>query len=127
MKEVMAVIRMNMINKTKDALLIAGYPSMHVRKVMGRGKKKVDFSLLEDVIKEDEIQSYKLMQEISETHRLLPKRVITLFVNDEDVTKVVDSIIEVNRTGNSGDGKIFIMEADDVVRIRTGERKEAAI
>ncbi len=127
MKEVMAVIRMNMINKTKEALLKEGFPSIYVKKVSGRGKRKVDFSLIEELLTTEEIQSTKLATELDELHRLLPKRLINIVVKDEEVEKVVKTIIDVNRTGNPGDGKIFVANVSDVVRVRTGETGEAAV
>ena len=61
MKEIMAIVRMNMVNHTKKALLEAGYPSITVRKVMGRGKKKIDFSLAEgSITPEIVITSYSI-------------------------------------------------------------------
>lgn len=127
MKEIMAIIRQNMVNKTKDALGKEGFPSITCRKVLGRGKKKVDYSLIEDIVSEGSIPSKQLAEEISEMHRLVPKRFFTMVVNDEDVDKVVKTIIEVNSTGNPGDGKIFILPVYDVVRVRTGETGEAAV
>ena len=50
MKEVIAIIRMDMINKTKEALLQSGFPAVTGLKVMGRGKKKVDFTLIESLV-----------------------------------------------------------------------------
>ena len=127
MKEVMAVIRMNMISKTKEALLNEGFPSITCRKVLGRGKKKIAFSLISDLIDGSEIDSREVGEQISEVHRLIPKRMITMIVEDEDVKKVVDAIITVNSTGNPGDGKIFIMPVTEAIRIRTGETGTVAI
>ncbi len=121
MKEVMSIIRMNMINKTKKALLDSGFPSITVRKVLGRGKKKIDFSVIQNFISDGAIESAHTAEQLSEGHRLVPKRLITMIVNDEDVKKAVDTIISVNSTGNPGDGKIFVLPINDVLRIRTGE------
>ena len=128
MKEVMAVIRMNMIGKTKEALLLEGFPAMNCRKVMGRGKKKVDFTIIERMLQEGlEISSPKTAEAISEGHRLVPKRLISLIVGDEEAKKAVDVIMNTNSIGNPGDGKIFVMPVTDCIRIRTGETGEAAI
>lgn len=127
MKEVMAVIRINKMNQTKEALLKAGFPAMYVKKVTGRGKRKVDISFLDGVITAEDIQNSKLASVLDEMHRLLPKRFLNIVVNDEDVEKVVKTIIEVNRTGNPGDGKIFVASLEDVVRVRTGETGDAAV
>ncbi len=128
MKEIMAVIRMDMISKTKEALLLEGFPAMNCRKVMGRGKKKVDFTLIERIITDGlEISSPKTAEAISEGHRLIPKRLLSLVVKDEEVSKAVDAIINTNSKGNPGDGKIFVMPVTDSVRIRTGESGDAVL
>jgi nitrogen regulatory protein PII 2 len=127
MKEVMAVIRMDMINKTKQALLLEGFPSINCRKVLGRGKKKVDFAIIENLISEMDIPSKTLAESMSEGHRLIPKRLLSIIVKDSEVKKVVDAIIQVNSKGKPGDGKIFVLPLLDAVRVRTGEAGEAAI
>jgi len=127
MKEIMAIIRMNMINKTKDALLKEGFPSFYCRKVMGRGKRKVDFSIFDNSLNIEELASSSLASEIVETQRLLPKRMISLIVNDDDAEKVAKIIIDTNITGNPGDGKIFVVDIPETIRIRTGEVNELAI
>ncbi|MCX7708948.1 MAG: P-II family nitrogen regulator [Clostridia bacterium] len=128
MKEVMAVIRMEMINKTKEALLKEGFPAIHCKKVMGRGKQKVDFTLIEKFIADGIEYNYPSAAEaISEGHRLIPKRLISVVVKDEEVKKVVDAIISVNSKGKPGDGKVFVLPVIDSIRVRTGETGEAAI
>lgn len=126
MKEITAVIRMNMVGQTKEALLKAGFPAITCRKVVGRGKKKVDFSIFDSEF-EERIQNKNIAEQISETHRLISKRMILILVNDADVEKVVDTIIKTNHTGNPGDGKIFVTNVVDVLRVRTGEAGAAAI
>lgn len=120
MKEVMAIIRRNMINQTKDALALAGVSSMTARKVMGRGKKKVNFEMLSDVIEGADL-SNEMVDAVSESSKLISKRLLTLIVEDDMVKTVVDTIISVNKTGNPGDGKIFVMPIEEAVRVRTGE------
>jgi len=51
----------------------------------------------------------------------VPKRLLYLVINDNDVDKVVKTIIDVNQTGNHGDGRIFISPIENSIRIRTGE------
>jgi nitrogen regulatory protein PII 2 len=126
-KEVMAIIRMDMINKTKEALLKEEFPSLHCKKVMGRGKKKVDYSLIENMMTGNEALSPSLAEVISEGHRLVPKRLLSLIVQDDQVKKVVDTIIGINSKGKQGDGKIFILPVLDSIRIRTGEAGNEAI
>lgn len=127
MKEVLAIIRINKINETKKALEESGYISMTCRKVYGRGKKKVDFELIENLISDQILASPKVLESISEEHRLIAKRLLTMIVNDEDVPAVVKTIIEINKTGNMGDGKIFVSPIVEAIRIRTGERGIEAI
>lgn len=124
MKEVMAIIRMNMINKTKDALAEAGFGSLTCRKVFGRGKKAVNYEIIKEIMTQTEAQlaSPQLAESISEGHRLIQKRLLTLIVNDDESDKVVDIIMKTSSTGNSGDGKIFVMSVEDSIRVRTGEK-----
>lgn len=118
MKEVMAVIRLNKVNQTKKALAEAGFPSFTCRKVLGRGKKAVDFELMEGCINLSEFKPSPLAENLSERARLIPKRLFTLIVNEEDVKKVVDIIINVNSTSTPGDGKIFVLPIEEVYRVR---------
>lgn len=126
MKEVMAIIRMNMINQTKQVLLAEGFPALNCRKVLGRGQKKIDFSLVENIMSGN-ITSPKVAETITEEHRLIPKRLLSIVVKDDEVKKVVDAIIGVNSKGNPGDGKIFVMPVSETVRIRTGETGNDAV
>jgi nitrogen regulatory protein PII 2 len=121
MQEVMAIIRMDMIGKTKGALSLAGFPALHAMKVMGRGKKKVDFAFIESIMVEQNYSSPLVAESLTEGHRLIPKRLLSIIVKDEEVKKLVDLIIEVNQKGHPGDGKIFVMPLYDSIRIRTGE------
>lgn len=127
MKEIMAIIRMNMINETKKVLGEAGYPSITCRKVYGRGKKKVNFELIEALIEEQPIAEPAVLESISENHRLISKRLLTMVVEDDAVEKIVDLIIKTNKTGSMGDGKIFVFDIDDAIRVRTGEVGQAAL
>ena len=127
MKEITAIIRMSMVNKTKEAMLKLGFPAMTVAKVMGRGKKKIAYELFQDVFSNDEGLTPSISERLSEEHRLMPKRMLILVVQDKDVPAVVDSIIKVNKNGNPGDGKIFVTSVSDTIRIRTGETGMEAI
>lgn len=117
MKEVMAIVRMNMMNRTKRALSDAGISSMTARDVLGRGKGLVDYSLLEGVEKGYE----EAISQLGQSQRLIPKRLLLIIVPDKLVETTVRTIIGVNRTGKSGDGKIFVMPVQDSVSVRTGE------
>ncbi len=118
MKEIMAVIRMNMMNKTKKALADAGISSFTATgRVMGRGKGNVDFKLLEGAKEGYE----EAISQLSKSPRLIPKRLLWVIVPDALVQKTVETIIEVNQTGQPGDGKIFVMPTAEAYRVRTGE------
>ncbi len=117
MKEVMAIVRINMMNQTKKALAEAGISSVTARDALGRGKGLVDLTLLEGAEKGYE----EAIAQLGQSQRLIPKRIFFTVVPDRLVPKTVQTIIEVNRTGKSGDGKIFVMPLGDAVRVRTGE------
>lgn len=112
MKEVMIILRPKMYFPTKEALDKAGFHSMTVREIIGRGKNPVQYDFDEsDVIK----------------HRLVAKRMIDMYVRDENVQYLIDTIVEVNKTNSAGDGKIFVLPVSEAVRVRTGERGIEAI
>jgi len=117
MKEIIAILRMNMMNKTKRALADAGIPSMSAREALGRGKGLVDFKVLEGAEKGYE----EAIAQLGQSHRLVPKRMLLTVVPDKLVEKVVKTIIKTNQTGKAGDGKIFVMPTLEAIRIRTGE------
>ena len=117
MKEVMSIIRMNMINATKRALTEAGITSFHAKECLGRGKGLVDFSVLKGAEKGYE----EAIAQLGQSQRLIPKRVVSVIVPDKLVSLVVDTVIRVNRAGKSGDGKIFVLPVSEAVRVRTGE------
>ncbi len=124
MKEIMAIIRMNKVAATKKALAEAGFCGLTAAKAMGRGKLLKDLSLLDKV--QDENRDM-VLESLLKGGRLIPKRLLTIVVKDGDVQKAVDTIIAVNKEGNIGDGKIFVLPLIDVVRVRTGEQGEAAV
>jgi len=117
MKEIMAIVRINMMNKTKQALADVGISSVTARDALGRGKGLVDLTLLEGAEKGYE----EAVAQLGQSQRLIPKRIFFVVVPDRLVSKTVKTIMAVNRTGKSGDGKIFVMPISDSVRVRTGE------
>ena len=117
MKEIMAIVRINMMNKTKKALAEAGISSITARDALGRGKGLVDLTLLEGAEKGYE----EAIVQLGQSQRLIPKRIFFVVVPDRLVKKTVQTIIAVNQTGKSGDGKIFVTPVMDSVRVRTGE------
>ncbi len=117
MKEVMAIVRMNMMNQTKRGLAAAGITSLHAKECLGRGKGLVELISLNGAEKQYE----EKMDELGQAGRLIPKRMVSVVVPDKLVKKTVDTIIKINQTGKSGDGKIFVMPVMNSVRVRTGE------
>ncbi|HYB59432.1 MAG TPA: P-II family nitrogen regulator [Candidatus Acidoferrales bacterium] len=112
MKKIVAIIRPNKLQVVKEALDDIGCPSMTVTEVKGRGRQKGVTEIYRG-------REYQI--------DLLPKLEIAIIVQDRHVTKVVETIAKAARTGDIGDGKIFTMPVDGVVRIRTGERDDEAI
>lgn len=123
MKEVMAVIRINMMNKTKKALSDAGIASFTAREALGRGKGLVDFKALKGA----ELGYEEAIQQLGGGQRLVPKRIFLVVLPNKLVKRAIDAIIEANQTGKSGDGKIFVMPVFDSIRIRTGEEGEMTL
>ena len=108
MKEVMAIVRMNCINKTKRALADSGISSMTARDALGRGKGLVDIQLLKGAEKGYE----EAISQLGSSQRLIPESL---------VAKTVKTIIKVNQTGKPGDGKIFVSPILDSISVRTGQ------
>ena len=106
MKEILAIIRENKVFQTKLILEEAGFPAFTCRKVFGRGKKPVDFLTYDNTIMGS---------------KMLAKRAFILIVNDDDIEKVIKIFMDVNSTGNPGDGKIFVMPIMESYRVSTGE------
>lgn len=112
MKKIMAIIRPTKLQVVKEALDDIGIPSITVTEVKGRGKQKGVIEIYRD-------REYCI--------DLLPKLEINIVVSDEKVDTIVETIAKAARTGEIGDGKIFVMPVEEVVRIRTGERGHDAI
>ncbi len=112
MKKIEAIIREDRFHLIKIALEERGFISMTVSDVVGRGKQK----------------GVSLKWRVGE-HRIefLPKKKIEIVVDDADCQTVVDTICERGRTGAMGDGKVFVIPVEEVVRIRTGDRDVEAV
>ncbi|MBN1188725.1 MAG: P-II family nitrogen regulator [Dehalococcoidales bacterium] len=112
MKKIEAIVREERFHLIKIALEEKGFTSMTVSDVMGRGKQK----------------GLTLKWRVGE-HRIgfLPKKKIEIVAEDKDCQSIVDTICERGRTGNVGDGKIFILPIEEVIRIRTGDRGNGAV
>jgi len=118
MKELIAVVRMNMMNKTKAALTGAGIDAFFAHEAQGRGYGFVNRKLMEGTEKGYE----EAAELLGEKGKLYPKRMVTVVVDDDQIDDVIDSIIKVNQTGKPGDGKIFVLPMETAVRVRTGEQ-----
>ena len=112
MKKIIAVIHQEKIEDVKRALLAADIEGMNVSEVKGRGRQLG--------IKE----SYRGSSYCID---LIPKTRIELIVNDEELEPILKVIEENARTGEVGDGKIFVSDVMEVIRIRTGERGSKAV
>jgi nitrogen regulatory protein P-II 1 len=112
MKKVEAIIREEKLVDVKEALAEIGITGLNVVEVKGRGRQK-------GISLQWRASTY--------TVDMLPKLKMNIVVNDEDVDKVVDTVVNSAKTGKEGDGMIFIMPVEDVVRVRTGERGKDAM
>lgn len=117
MKEVIAVVRMNKMNQTKEALGDAGIDSFFAHEAQGRGKGFVNPEVLAGA--EEGYEEAAAL--LGEKGKLYPKRLLTVVTADDQVATVVETIIKTNQTGKPGDGKIFVLPLPDAVRVRTGE------
>ncbi len=118
MKEVISLIRMNNIQATKDVLADAGYTCLTATLAYGRGKQKGLYLSPHGNISPDSKKA---------AIRFIPKRMLNLVVDDESVSRVVELIMQANRTGMVGDGRIFVCPVNEAVRVRTGERGDDAL
>jgi nitrogen regulatory protein P-II 1 len=112
MKKIEAIIREEKLDAVRKALESYGYLGMTVSEVSGRGRQG-------GITLQWRVGEYRV--------DFLPKLKIEVVVLDEDVAKVLNAITISARTGEMGDGKIFILPIDNVVRVRTGDEGESAI
>lgn len=123
MKEVIAIVRINMMNQTKQALTDCGVDAFFAHEAHGRGLGFVNPDVVEGAR-----QGYEEAAAVlGEKGKLYPKRLLTAVVKDSMVDCVVETIINTNQTGMPGDGKVFVVPINDAVRIRTGETGEKSI
>jgi nitrogen regulatory protein PII 2 len=137
MKEITAIIRRDKLPETKKILEELGYPSMSIQSVEGRGKQKGAMCAEMDSEMPDSYctavrlkptpSTYALEHTLPKVALFVPKRLLTIVVPDDLVTKIVKSIISVNKTGRNGDGKIFVSPVEAALRVRTGETDGEAI
>jgi len=127
MKEIMTLIRRHKVPETKKAFEDAGFPALTIQSVEGRGKQGGIGGWAAEV--DPELNAVMSMELADETRfNWIPKRMLTIIVQDDQVEDAVNVIIKANQTGHVGDGKIFVCPLKEVVRVRTGETgKEAVI
>lgn len=112
MKKIEAIFREEKLNDVKEALYKVGIVGMNVFEVRGHGRQ----GGIELVGRSG---SYKI--------DLLPRIQLNIVLSDHNVDKAVDTIVQATHTGNPGDGVIFVLPVDNVIRIRTGERGREAL
>ncbi|MEJ5283801.1 MAG: P-II family nitrogen regulator [Brevinematia bacterium] len=103
MKMIMAILRPNKLNDVTEALSKQGFYALTEISVRGRGKQKG-------------IRIHDMLYD------KLPKEMLIMVVKNEDVEKVISIISENGKTGNIGDGKIFVLNVEENITIRTGDR-----
>jgi nitrogen regulatory protein P-II 1 len=111
-KKIEAVVRHFKLEEVKDALMEAGVQGMTVSEVRGFGRQK------------GQKEQYRGAEY---TVDFLPKVKMEVVVSEDQVKQVVEAIIRTARTGQIGDGKIFVTDLNEIVRIRTGESGAEAI
>jgi nitrogen regulatory protein P-II 1 len=112
MKKIEAIIRPFRIDDVREALAEIGVKGMTLTEVKGYGRQKGHTELYRG-------SEYQI--------DFLPKIKLEVVVPDRLEEQVVDTIVRTAKTGQVGDGKIFVMTVDDAVRVRTGESGEAAL
>ncbi len=112
MKKIEAVIRPEKLDGVRTALDRAGYPGITITEVEGHGLQKGS-------VQQWRGEKFKV--------DFLPKIKVEIVAKDGDTEKIIQAVLESAYTGGVGDGKIFVTEVDEVVRIRTRERGERAL
>jgi nitrogen regulatory protein P-II 1 len=112
MKQIVAVIKPFKLDEVREALAEMGVSGLTVTEVKGFGRQKGHTEL------------YRGAEYVVD---FLPKVKVEVVVKGEDVERCIDAILRAAKTGKIGDGKIFVMPIEQVVRIRTGETDEAAV
>ena len=112
MKKIEAIIRPEKLGEVRKQLDKSGYPGIMITEIEGHGKQK-------GLEQQWRGEKYKL--------EFLPKVKLEIIAKDSDADRIVSAIMQTARTGAVGDGKIFISDIQDAVRIRTGDRGEKAV
>ena len=112
MKKIEVIIRPEKLEAVRRSLETVGYSGLMLSEIEGHGKQK-------GTVQQWRGEKYKV--------DLLPKIRIEIVVKDADVDKITKAVMESAKTGEVGDGKIFISNIENAIRIRTGERGEVAL
>jgi len=111
-KKIEAIIKPFKIDEVKEALTAVGIQGITISEVKGFGRQRGHTEL------------YRGAEYVVD---FLPKIKVEIIVSDEQVESVMEAIVSAGRTGKIGDGKIFVTNVEEVVRIRTGETGSAAL
>ena len=112
MKQIIAIIKPFKLDEVREALSEVGVTGLTVTEVKGFGRQKGHTEL------------YRGAEYVVD---FLPKVKVEVVVKDGDVERCVDAIVKAARTGKIGDGKIFVLAVEQVIRIRTGETGSEAV
>ncbi len=112
MKQIVAIIKPFKLDEVREALAEVGASGLTVTEVKGFGRQKGHTEL------------YRGAEYVVD---FLPKVKVEVVVKDDEVERCIDAITKAAKTGKIGDGKIFVLPVEQVVRIRTGETDEAAV
>jgi len=112
MKKIEAIIRPEKLKAIVKTLEEVGYSGLMITEIEGHGKQK-------GIVQQWRGEKYKV--------EFLPKRKIEIVCKDTDVEKISQAIIQSAQTGEIGDGKVFISDIIDAIRIRTGERGDRVL
>lgn len=112
MKKIEAIIRPEKLESVRRALEAAGCAGLMITEIEGHGKQK-------GVVQQWRGEKYRV--------ELLPKIKIDIVVRDQDADRIIKAIADNARTGEIGDGKIFVSTVENVLRIRTGENGESVV
>lgn len=112
MKKIEAIVRPEKLEAVRQALAKVGYAGLMITEIEGHGKQK-------GIVQQWRGEKYKV--------ELLPKLKVEIVVKDADVERITKAIAESAKTGEIGDGKIFISPIETAIRIRTGEKGDDAI
>ena len=112
MKKLEVIIKPGKLDAVRKAIKESGYPGVTISQVEGHGTQK-------GLTQKRAAGTYRM--------ELLPKMKLEIIIADKDLESILEAVTGAARTGEAGDGKIFVSDITDVIRIRTGERGETAI